>query len=147
MLIISKKKKSEFDTIFILFNNNNFTLDIDLFRKISESDFFDHFLEHIKEKINNVIIEKNIFYLHVKINSFVMSDLYLYDKILKFAKSLQEFTNNLPNIYIYDSSAFFTNLLYLLNNSLGIDIGNKIIFESTQKYNEIFLNQMKNKTQ
>jgi hypothetical protein len=135
---ISKKKKEDFDNIFILVDYNNVILNIDLFRKLFLSDFFEHFIVYIKNKIETILINNNIFYLHINISVCNLSDLYNYDKILKFAELLHEFTNNLTKIYIYGSSSIFTNLIYMVNSSLNFDITKKLIFENIEIFNSRF---------
>ena len=133
---ISKKKKEEFDNVFVLIDSNNVILNIDLFKKLFNSDFYEHFIEHVKNIIEIKI--NNFFHLHVDISSFNLSDLYYYEKILKFAQLLHEFTNKLLQIYIYGSSAVFSNLIYMVNNSLNFDITKKLIFESKEIFNSKF---------
>jgi hypothetical protein len=135
---ISKKKKEEFDNIFILVDLNNIVLNVDLLRKISNGDFYEHFIIYIKNKIETIIKNHNIFYLHINIGQCVISDLYNYDKILKFAHLLHEFTNELIKINIYGSSSIFTNLIHIINSSLGFDIMEKIIFENKEIFNSRF---------
>ena len=135
---ISKKKKEDFDNIFILVDYNNIILNVDLFRKLFLSDFFEHFIIYIKNKIKMILINNNIFYLHINISVCNLSDLYNYDKILKFAELLHEFTNNLTKIYIYGSSSIFTNLIYMVNSSLNFDITKKLIFENIEIFNSRF---------
>lgn len=134
---ISKKKKEEFDSILIT-NSNNIILQINLFRILFNSDFYEHFIEHIKNKIEIIITNNDIFYLHIDISSFILSDLLYYDKILKFAQLLHEFSNKLLNIYIYGSSFVFTNLISMINSSLNSDITKKIIFENVKIFNSRF---------
>lgn len=139
-MLISKKKKEEFDEIFILVDTNNVVLNINLFRKLFNSDFYEYFIEYIKNKIETITINNNIFDLHIDIRTFNLSDLYYYEKILKFAQLLHEFTEKLHKIYIYDSSSIFTNFIYMLNQSLNFDITKKLIFENIQNFNSKFYN-------
>ncbi len=135
---ISKKKQNHFDKIFILVQDNHYILDIELFRKLFDSDNFDIFINYIKNKIVNLSEDKKYrFNLHVNSYSFSLSDLYYYQKILQFAKLLNEFTETISNIYIYECSYIFTNLILQLNNSLGIDSNSKIVFESKDKFNKL----------
>lgn len=138
LLNISKKKKDEFNNIFKLVNINDIVLDIDLCRKIIDSDFYEHFINHTKNKIETIVQDNNIFYLHIDISSFSISDLYYYDKILIFAQMIHIFTDKLLEIYIYGSSYIFTNLTHMINNSLNFDISKKLIFENKQKFNDKF---------
>ena len=139
-MLISKKKREEFDNIFILVDTNNVVLNIDLYRKLFNSDFYEHFIEHIKNKIETITINNNIFNLHIDISTFNLSDMYNYEKILKFAQLLHEFTDTLFKIYIYGSSCIFTNLLYMINQSLNFDVTKKLIFENIQNFNSKFNN-------
>lgn len=138
---ISKKKQNEFDVIFLLVHNNNFLLDVNLLRNLFNSDFYDKFIEYIKNKIKNTILNYNKFNLHILINSSNISDLYYYDKILIFTKIINEYIDGLENIYVYESSYLFVNLVGLLSNSLNIDINKKIKFESKKNYNSKFNNK------
>ena len=99
-----------------------------------DSDYFEHFINYTENKIYNLVSNGIKFYLHINIKSVCVFDLYYYDKILKFAELIHKFTENLINIYIYESSNIFLNLIPLLNNSLKIDINRKIIFESKNNY-------------
>ena len=139
-MLISKKKKEEFDKIFILVDINNVVLNIDLFRKLFNSDFYEYFIEHIKNKIETISINNNIFNLHIDISTFNLSDMYYYEKILLFAQLLHEFTETLFKIYIYGSSSIFTNFIYMLNQSLNFDITKKLIFDNIQNFNSKFNN-------
>ena len=112
-------------------------LNIDLYRKLFDSDYYEHFLNYSKTKIEK-ITNDNIFYLHINIRTFIMTDLYYYDKILEFAKLLHQFTDKLLNIYIYESSYIFINLIKMINNSLNFEINNKIIFDSQDNFNSKF---------
>ena len=49
---------------------------------------------------------------------------------------LHKFTDNLKQIYVYNSSILITNLIYLLNTSLNADITKKITFLSIDKKTE-----------
>lgn len=138
--VISKKKKDEFDKIFFSIDDNNILLNIELFKKLFESDYYKYFLEHIKKKIEKIINNNpdGYFYLHINIETFVISDLYYYDKILLFAKLLHEYTNKLLSIYIYESSYVFTNLINMINCSLGFEINKKIIFDNKTNFDSKF---------
>lgn len=138
--VISKKKKDEFNKIFFFIDDNNILLNIELFRKLFESDYYLYFLEYIKKKIDEIICHNynGYFYLHINIATFVISDLYYYDKILLFAKILHEYTNKLISIYIYESSYIFTNLINMINNSLSFEVDKKIIFENKENFNSKF---------
>ena len=68
--------------------------------------------------------------------------MYYYEKILIFSRLLHEFTNELLKIYIYGSSVFFTNLIYMVSNSLNFDIMRKIYFENKEIYTLRFENTM-----
>lgn len=48
---VSKKKREEFDNIFKLIEDGNVYLNIELFRNLLESDFYEHFLYYIDIKI------------------------------------------------------------------------------------------------
>lgn len=134
---ISKKKKNEFDEIFNLFSNNDFFLDIEKFRQLYNSDFFNHFLLHVDDKIKSLLEKNNHFILHIDINLFNLADLNNYDKILEFAKILHKYTLNLSAINIYNSSYLFKNLINMLSSSLNFNINNKIIFQKKNEINEL----------
>lgn len=131
---ISKKKKEYFDKIFYIYNPNNILLDIDLFRNLLNGDFYQHFLEHVRIKIKEIILNNN-FNLHIDISSFTITDLCYYDEILLFAKLLHEFTDGLSIIYIYESSYIFTNLIHMISKSLNLKINDKIIFDDKKNFN------------
>jgi hypothetical protein len=133
---VSRKKKSEFDCVFRLGNDNNFFLNIELLRKLFSSDFFEAFVMYIETKITESLKSFNDFNLHIDTNLICTGDLLEYDKILTFSKMLHKFTDKLKQIYIYNSSILITNLIYLLNASLNVDITKKIIFSSTIKKTE-----------
>ena len=126
---LSKKKKSEFDEVLRLENNNNFFLNVELLRKLFSSDFFEKFVEHTEKRISNLINNFEDFYVHVDSSLFCANDLLEYNKILIFSKMLHKFTENLKQIYIYNNSVLITNLIYLINSSLNIDITKKITFQ------------------
>ena len=131
---ISKKKQKEFDKLFSLVNKNNFVIDVNLLRELFNSDYYEHFIQYAEDKIKNILLNEKNFNIHIDINSFGLSDLYHYDKILQFAKLLHIFTDNLLNIFIYESSYLFVKLVSLLNNSLNVDINKKIIFETKKTF-------------
>jgi hypothetical protein len=131
---ISKKKKENFDNIFNLVDSNNIVFDIELFRKLFSSDFFENFIIYTKNKIETIVTNNNIFYLHINISLCSVSDFYNYDKILKFAQLLHEFTDKLNKIYIYGNSSIFENFIYMISNSLNYDLTKKIIFENLENY-------------
>lgn len=131
---VSRKKQAEFDKIFTLFEDENFILNVELFKNLFSSDFYEHFIIHITNKISNVINSGHNFKIHINISKFEMSDLCHYDKILKFANTLHSFTNNLSHIVIYESTNIFINLITLLNNSIGIDITKKLILKTGEDY-------------
>ena len=137
---VSKKKQNEFDLIFLPVDNCNFLLDINLLRNLFNSDYYGYFIEYIKNKIKIIVLNNNNFNLHIYINSSNTSDLYYYDKIIIFVKLLHEYIDNLANIYVYESSYLFVNLISLLSNSLNIDINKKIIYESKENYKSKFNN-------
>lgn len=126
---LSKKKKSEFDEVLRLENNNNFFLNVELLRKIFSSDFFEKFVEYTEKRISNLINNFEDFYVHIDSSLFCANDLLEYNKILIFSKMLHKFTENLKKIYIYNNSVLITNLIYLINSSLNIDITKKITFQ------------------
>jgi hypothetical protein len=139
---ISKKKEKEFDNIFNQVEINNVIINIDFLRKLFDGDFYDHFITHVKNKIKQIIKNNGVFYLHINISSFNLSDMYYYEKILIFSRLLHEFTNELLKIYIYGSSVLFTNLIYMVSNSLNFDIMRKIYFENKEIYTLRFENTM-----
>ena len=126
---ISKKKKSEFDNVIKLENHNNFILDIEQLRKLFSSDFYEKFVFYVETKVSDIVKIYGEFYLHIDTNLLCMNDLLEYNKILIFSNMLHKFTLNLKQIYIYNSSSLITNLIYLINTSLGTDITQKITFK------------------
>lgn len=131
---ISKKKKAQFDLILTLHDKKNFVINIKLLRNIFDSDFYEHFLIYSEQKIKNVLECEEFFVIHVDISNFHVSDLSYYSQLLKFAYMLHKYTHNLANIFIYNSSSIFTNLVSALSLSLGCDVSKKILLESNPKY-------------
>lgn len=125
---ISKKKKKEFDEIFKFISKNDFYINIELFRNLYISDFFEHFLLYVENKINDALKINDTIIIHINISVISIEDTYYYDKIIEFIKYLHKYTNNIKKIFIYGSSIFFNNFIYLINLSLGININEKIIF-------------------
>lgn len=136
-LNISKKKIEEFDKILLEIDSNNLLIDINLFRKLFESDFFEHFLHYSKNKLEKISKNNNLF-LHINIDLLGISDLYFYDKILSVAKLLHEFTDNILLIHIYGNSYIFNNLLSTISNSINFDISKKLIFNNIENFNSKF---------
>lgn len=137
MSILSKKKQEEFNKIFFQLDNSNLMLNIELFRKLFDSDYYEHFMNYSRSKIEKNM-QNNIFCLHINIKTFSVSDLFYYDKILQFAKLLHEFTGRLLNIYIYESSYIFINLIQMISSSLNFEINKKIIFDNIENFNSKF---------
>ncbi len=103
-------------------------MNIELLRNIFNSDYFGNFIIHIKNKIKKLLEFESKFNIHLNISSFNMYDLYSYEKILQFANTLHIFTENLEHIFIYESSQLFSNLISMLNKSIGTNIDKKIKF-------------------
>ena len=144
---ISKKKKVEFDNIFKLIYKDNFFIDIELFRNLFTSDFYEIFLSYIDDKINETIKTTNTIILHTNVNFLLIQDTYYYEKLIKFAKLLHKYTINIKKIIIYGHSILVNNIIKLINMTLGINIYNKIFFSNetsyvneTDKNNEIIQN-------
>ena len=129
-MIISKKKSKEFDNCFKLFEYNNFYIDIELFRNLFISDFYEQFLSYTENKIKKLLEMTNDIIIHTNINVISIQDTYHYDKIIMFCKLLHKFTKNIKNIFIYGSSLLFNNFINLINITLGININEKIIFSN-----------------
>lgn len=125
---ISKKKRAEFDEIFKLIDKGNFSIDVNLFRNIFESDFFDHFITHIENKITDEIKTNNIIILHTNINSLSIQDTRHYDRIMIFVKTLHKYTNNIKKIMLYGSSSIILNVIKMINTALDSNVSNKIFF-------------------
>lgn len=128
MMNISKKKKAEFDEIFKLADDRNFLIDVDLFKNLFESDFYDHFLLHVENKITNAIKTNDTLILHANINSLSIQDVCHYDRIISFAKILHKYTNNVKKIMLYGSSTIIVNCIKLINVALDSNINDKIFF-------------------
>lgn len=131
---ISKKKKAEFDEIFKLIDKGNFFIDIDLFRNLFKSDFYEHFLSYVENKMNETIKITDIIILHTNIHSLSVQDTYYYDKIILFAKILHRYTNNVQKILLYGNSSLIVNLIKLINVTLGTNINDKIFFTNDNLY-------------
>lgn len=125
---ISKKKKAEFDEIFKLIDENNYFIDLNLYRNLYESDFYEHFLSHIDNKMNIIIKTTNTIILHANINSLTIQDTYHYDKIIQFSKLLHKYTNNIIKIVLCGNSPLIINFIKLISAALGSNISNKIFF-------------------
>lgn len=131
---ISKKKKAEFDNIFKLVKDGNFLININLFRNLFESNFYNNFLEHINNKILEHIKNNNIIILHIDINSLSIKDTYYYEKIINLSKILHIYTNNIKNIIIYGKSTLILNLIKIINVALETNISDKIIYSKENTY-------------
>ena len=131
---ISKKKKAEFDEIFKLIDEENFFIDINLFRNLFESDFYEHFLSYVENKMNEIIKITDTIILHIKIHSLSVQDTYYYDKIIIFAKILHRYTNNVKKIILYGNSTLIVNLIKLINVTLGTNMNDKIFFTNDNLY-------------
>ena len=127
---ISKRKKKEFDDIFKLIGKNDFYIDIELFKNLFISDFYEHFLLHIENKITDTLKITNTIIIHANISAMSIDDTFYYDKIITFVKLLHKYTKNINKIYIYGSSLIFNNVINLINLTLKIDINEKIIFSN-----------------
>ncbi len=127
-LNISKKKKNEFGEIFKLFENNNFYIDIELLKKMFDSDFFEQFLLYLDDKIKNLLKNFDIIIFHLDINKIHITDTYYYDKIVKLSKLLHNFSNNIKQIIIYGNSSLFGNFIKIIEMTLKINIHDKIVF-------------------
>lgn len=129
---ISKKKKEEFDDIFNLIKDGNIYINIDLFRNLFESDFFDHFLLHVDTKLQQILKASETIILHTEINQLLIQDTYYYSKIIDFCQLLHKYTINITQIIIYGSSSLFHNFAKLINIALKTNIYNKIQFSKEQ---------------
>lgn len=127
---ISKKKKAEFDEIFKLIDEGNFFIDINLFRNLFESDFYEHFLYYIENKMDETIKINPIIILHTNINLLSIQDTYHYDKIIQFAKILHKYTNNIKKFIFHGSSTLIVYFINSINISLGTNLNNKIFFSN-----------------
>lgn len=138
---ISKKKKAEFDEIFKLIDKENFFIDINLFRNLFESDFYEHFLSYIENKMDETIKINPIIILHTNINSLSIQDTYHYDKIIQFAKILHKYTNNIKKIIFYGSSSLTLNFIKLISVALETNISDKIFFSNDNLFTSKSLTQ------
>lgn len=132
LMNVSKKKKEEFDNIFNLFEDGNIYINIDLFRNLFESDFFEHFLLHVDIKLQQILQVSNKIILHTDINMLLIQDTYYYSKIIDFSKLLHKYTSNITQIIIYGSSSLFHTFAKLINIGLKTNIYNKILFSKEQ---------------
>ena len=129
---VSKKKKEEFDKIFNLIEECNIYININLFRNLFESDFFEHFLFYVETKIQQVLKVSNKITLHADINMLLIQDTYYFNKAIDFCKLLHKYTNNITNIIIYGNSLLFDNFVKLINLGLKTNICEKILFSKEQ---------------
>mgnify|MGYP001090054673 CR=1 FL=1 len=127
---ISKKKKAEFDEIFKLIDKENFFIDINLFRNLFESDFYEHFLSYVENKMSETLKTTDMIILHTNIHSLSVQDTYYYNKIILFAKTLHKYTNDIKKIILYGSSTLIINLIKLINVALGTNVSDKIFFSN-----------------
>lgn len=127
---ISKKKKAEFDEIFKLIDKENFYIDINLFRNLFESDFYERFLSYVENKMNETLKTTHVIILHTNIHSLSVQDTYHYDKIILFAKILHKYSSNIKKIILYGNSSLIVNLIKLINVALGSNVSNKIFFSN-----------------
>ncbi len=127
---ISKKKKKEFDEIFKYIGNDDFYIDIELFRNLYISDFYEHFLLYTENKINELLKITDTIMIHINISIMSIEDTYYYDKIITFIKLLHKYTKNIQKIFIYGSSSLFSSFVSLVNLTLGMNIYEKLIFSN-----------------
>ena len=127
---ISKKKKIEFDNIFKFMGNNDFYIDIALFKNLFISDFYEHFLLYVEDKIINLLKKTDFIIIHTNISLMSLEDTLYYDKIIVYIKLLHKYTKNILKIVLYGSSSFFNNFINLINLTLNIDINKKIFFSN-----------------
>ena len=127
-LTISKKKQSQFDLIFVLREDDNFFININLLKNIFDSDFYEHFIMYIEEKIKNFIKNKTNFSIYANLDDFNIGICMYYSQILQFAKMLHTYSENLTKIFLTGSSSIFSNFVSMLSSSLGYDISKKITF-------------------
>jgi hypothetical protein len=132
LMNISKKKKEEFDNIFNLIEDRNIYININLFRNLFESDFYDHFLLHVDTKIQQILKVSDTIILHTEINMSLIQDTYYYSKIIDFCQLLHKYTKNITQIIIYGNSSLFHNFAKLINVALKTNIYNKILFSKEQ---------------
>ena len=129
---ISKKKKEEFDNIFNLIEDCNIYINIDLFRNLFESDFFEHFLLYVDKKLQNILQVSKKIIIHTDINMLLIQDTYYYSKIIDFCQILHKYTTNITQIIIHGSSSLFHNFAKFINFALKTNIYDKIIFSKEQ---------------
>ena len=144
--MLSKKKILEFNNIFKLYGQNEFVIDINLVRKIFESDFFQSFLTHINNLILDIIEKEKTVILHINVESFEISDLIYYDKIYEMTKTINNHTNKITNTYIYGCSVLTSQIITMLSNSLEHNKGGEILFLpiSDFVFNDFILNNNNN---
>lgn len=129
---VSKKKKAEFDNIFKQTGPNDIFINIQLFRNLFDSDFYNHFLYYVDNKIKKMLETVDIIILHSDINYLSIQDTCHYDKILDFAKILHKYTLNITKIIVYNNSLIFSNFVKLISMTLGTNINDKIYFSSNK---------------
>ena len=125
---VSKRKKTEFDNIFKQIGPSDIFINIQLFRNLFDSDFYDNFLYHVDNKIKKMLETTDVIILYSDIKSMLIQDTYYYDKIMGFAKVLHKYTLNITKIIIYNNSSVFENIIKLICLTLGTNINDKIYF-------------------
>jgi len=125
---VSKRKKAEFDNIFKQIGPSDIFINIQLFRNLFDSDFYDNFLYHVDNKIKKMLETTDVIILYSDIKSMLIQDTYYYDKIMGFAKVLHKYTLNITKIIIYNNSSVFENIIKLICLTLGTNINDKIYF-------------------
>lgn len=131
---ISKKKKAEFDEIFKLIDKGNFFIDINLFRNLFESDFYEHFISYVENKMNETIKKTDVIIIHTNIELLSVQDTYYYDKIILFAKMLHKYTNNIQKFMLYGSSSLIGYFIKIINIALETNLNDKIFFTNDNLY-------------
>jgi hypothetical protein len=137
--MISKKKLTEFKNIFKLYDSNNIILEIELLKKMFDSDFFNNILDYINYLVNDITQNQKHIFLHININSLSIADLYNYDKILEIAQILHNYAGQIHSIFIYGNTSICLKIISMISNSLGYNINNKIIFLSIEEFNSKFI--------
>jgi len=141
LMNISKKKKDEFDNIFNLIEDSNIYINIDLFRNLFESDFFENFLLYVDKKLQQILQVSNKIIIHADINMLLTHDIYYYTKIIDFCQLLHKYTKNITQIIIYGSSSLFHNFAKFINIGLKTNIYDKIIFSKKQFIKKCIYNE------
>ena len=130
--------KKNIGDIFIIIDNNNLLFDLKLLFTIINDN--NELLNYLDKLILNLYQKNNKFNIHINISCFNLKHITYSNLIINMAKIIYKYDRLLDYIYIYESNSKFDLIINLINNALGINIKNKIIFSTKKDYN-VFINK------